>query len=195
MKGEKAAKKTTKSVAKQTQKATPENETEKALKDEMAESLFRFLCTMFYKGRGHDGAVDNPSVREKKQEIYTFTRFNEDDWNETLFIRRNDKKPFTSKFVKDFRPTLMSVVNRLIDANNALVLLSNYHRSVLYENFHEDIALSLTSSGQLQMIREYHESGGWKLHDLDQMNHEMESEKRNGEYKDKGKQTLMEHVV
>ena len=195
MKGEKAAKKTTKSVAKQTQNATPENETEKALKDEMAESLFRFLCTMFYKGRGHDGAVDNPSVREKKQEIYTFTRFNEDDWNETLFIRRNDKKPFTSKFVKDFRPTLMSVVNRLIDANNALVLLSNYHRSVLYENFHEDIALSLTSSGQLQMIREYHESGGWKLHDLDQMNHEMESEKRNGEYKDKGKQTLMEHVV
>ena len=195
MKGEKAAKKTTKSVAKQTQKATPENETEKALKDEMAESLFRFLCTMFYKGRGHDGAVDNPSVREKKQEIYTFTRFNEDDWNETLFIRRNDKKPFTSKFVKDFRPTLMSVVNRLIDANNALVLLSNYHRSVLYENFHEDIALSLTSSGQLQMIREFHESGGWKLHDLDDMNSEMESEKKSGKYKNKGKQTLLEHVV
>ena len=45
------------------------------------------------------------------------------------------------------------------------------------------------------MIREYDESGGWKLHDLNYMNRDMESGKRDGKYKDKGEQTLLEHVV
>lgn len=129
------------------------NATEAALQDEVVDVLGVFYRHIIRDTHQDEGGVN---IKRDRPSVFAWTHFNEESWAEKFLIRKKDGTKFTPKFLAALQSKLKALVNRIIEANNAFLVATNYHLCPLSKKDIDSLlAVSISNSGLLQVELEY----------------------------------------
>ena len=161
------------------------------LEDDIVDVLRDFYRHMLRDTHTDEGAIE---MKRDRTTVVAWTHFDAKEWAEKFLIRKKEGK-FTSQSLSALRPRLCELVNRIIDANNAHVVATNYHECPLdRDTVASMMAVSVSNSGLLQVVMEY-KCGDEQCWDFTKPFEPEDDAQREAYGKEKGAHSLLDNTL